>query len=74
MSNRVKSGKCVAIKDYDRITYKKGIANSLRIFNKNEIFSFELEDGWLYKLEDDNENKIAVQYALFDKYFEIMEN
>lgn len=74
MIKRIKNGMCIAVKDYERITYKKGKAYSAKIFNRNEKFSFTLEDGWLYHLRNADGDEMNVQYALFDKYFEIIEN
>ena len=71
---RQQSGKCIAVNDGWEKKWRHGeIIDKTCIYKKNETFDFFLEDGWLYSLNN-GEKEIFVQYAAFDKNFEILKD
>ena len=69
---RQQSGVCVAINDAWEKEWEQGeVANKICVYTKGEVFDFLLEEGWLYHLIR-GRKRIRIQYAAFDKDFEII--
>ena len=69
---RHQKGRCIAVNDSYEKKWKQGeIVDKICIYKQGEVFDFLLEDGWLYHLTN-NRKRIRVQYAVFDRDFEIL--
>lgn len=69
---RHQSGRCIAINDaWEKIWEQGEVVDKVCVYATGEIFDFLLEDGCLYHLAR-GRKRIRVQYAVFDKDFEIL--